>query len=440
MTNGGNNIYVRKNVVSRWKGELNRAEGRSAIFSPYLTRPVVTGVFKSAKSNSHCEIYTLFDSEAFASGASDIRTLKKLKCLGAKIYAVTGLHAKIVIIPPAFASVGSQNLTKGGTSRREATVVITDPNTVHYLWSEVQPWCESAIEITNEMIEDMIKKLPPLRKRIRELRQQLTELNREIELEENGRVKQRETDQREAAAKAIVEANRQRQIVEDRRRTAKTWNSRITHAQVSVRAKVKATSKKRDGQLISLVASSSDLTKLTLPGGMVPHLVPFKSYLCIIEDTWRLGFARLVKTRITFVGRSLRRRGTSIIGGEDCEVWFNASTDTSSGTNLACNIRLTRLEFLSSIAFDCWFDGSRITIHRSKQSNLYFNEDVETWKNENTELIAANLTSTFLSAVLHDQQIELSSDAEVFFGARNTQYILFGGAWENCPMIMARRI
>jgi phosphatidylserine/phosphatidylglycerophosphate/cardiolipin synthase-like enzyme len=115
-------LYLR-NIARRWKKEFSVEAERKLIFSPYVTSSTAESV---VGQSGPCEIHTEFSVELFASHASSLETLRLLMDRGHKLFHVTNLHAKVFLIPRQFASVGSQNLTLGGTTNREASVVLQD--------------------------------------------------------------------------------------------------------------------------------------------------------------------------------------------------------------------------------------------------------------------------------------------------------------------------
>ena len=78
------------------------------------------------------------------------------------VYQLPNLHAKIVLIPDIFASIGSQNITKRGTLNREATSVFTRPEAVATIREAIRPWLDERQPISREMIDEMDAALPPL--------------------------------------------------------------------------------------------------------------------------------------------------------------------------------------------------------------------------------------------------------------------------------------
>ena len=191
--------YFLSTVHDRWRQALALATPPTKIlvFSPYLTSDTAETVLGGATGQG-CFIYTRFSARLFAEGGSSLPTLKLLAERGCQLFDLPAIHAKMIIIPDSFASVGSQNLTHGGTQNNEATVVITDPAEVAIIRQQAEKWIVDAIPISLEMIEDMAARLPDLKAQLDALHNQLAGIDEEV--------RQRE-EQRQAAMK--VERYRQ---------------------------------------------------------------------------------------------------------------------------------------------------------------------------------------------------------------------------------------
>lgn len=164
--------YYLRSIDRRWRKELKKASGKILVFSPYLTSTTAESVLKDVKSGS-CEIYTRFSVEDFATGSSSLKTLKLLAVRGFKLYKSQKLHAKMIIVPGVFASIGSQNLTSGGMHNREASVVISDPKEVAKIEKMVKNWIVECQPITDEMITEVEELLPPLQRKFKKLQHEI---------------------------------------------------------------------------------------------------------------------------------------------------------------------------------------------------------------------------------------------------------------------------
>src|SRR5690349_19158694 len=112
-------LYLRS-IAKRWKREAHAKVERMIFLSPYITGTAefVLGELRDGGA----EIYTTFSAETFLSGASSLKALKTCLRSGHALYALPKLHAKMMLVPGQFASIGSQNLTRGGTVNKESSV------------------------------------------------------------------------------------------------------------------------------------------------------------------------------------------------------------------------------------------------------------------------------------------------------------------------------
>lgn len=139
-------------VKEAWKRAVLDAEGGLVVFSPFITSNTAEEVLAAA---TKAQIHTRFDVKSFASGASSLATLKALSDAGHQIFHVDNLHAKIVLSKGKFVSIGSQNLTKGGTKNREITALFHGPDACHKVEHLVTPWLEKRKHVSPEMIDEL---------------------------------------------------------------------------------------------------------------------------------------------------------------------------------------------------------------------------------------------------------------------------------------------
>lgn len=164
-----------RSVDRRWRKELRVATGRVLVFTPYLTSRTAELVLESA-APSRCEVHTVLSLEAFASGASSIRTLRNLMSRGYPIFEIPNLHAKVIIVEGRFASIGSQNLTSRGVTNLEATMVVSAPSKVSAMLEAVQPWLAARKRVTPEMLDELQRHILTLARAFRRARRQATEI------------------------------------------------------------------------------------------------------------------------------------------------------------------------------------------------------------------------------------------------------------------------
>ena len=198
-------FYLRS-VARRWKREIEGSD-RVVLLSPYLSSKTAEAVIKAVPGES-CDIYTVFKAENFASRASSIHTLVKLRRHGCSLYDLPNLHAKIVLVPGSFASIGSQNATRQGTLNREATAVFTDPKAVAVIETLIRPWLDLGRAITDDMIDDILLALPPLIKAMRKVQRACEAFDERERVDEQRRVGERARREEERKSREDEERKR----------------------------------------------------------------------------------------------------------------------------------------------------------------------------------------------------------------------------------------
>jgi hypothetical protein len=361
-------FYVDSSIVPRWKQVVRETDDEILVFSPYVTGPVAHQVLSFVRSDNQIHLYTLFDPHLFLARSSTPQALLKLLKAGVHLYELPTLHAKILITGQVFASIGSQNLTAGGTTRLEASMVTTSPDEVRWISKRIERWRSLASPISEAMILHMINRLRDLLSLHKKLRNELTQVKNEVvtreehrkeeerKAQEAARKVQEERQAQEAARKvqeerqaqeAARKAEEERQQREDadrvlREQKAQSEQKEREHNErerrirmhvrraISSRHSVPAQIRRfNNGNLSLLPSTPANLTQWTLDNHEEIMLEPLKWYPCLIIGTWRLGYVRLTKTRISFVGTGGVR--PEEIDGQRCTVkvtsnWYSLST------------------------------------------------------------------------------------------------------------------
>ena len=214
---------ILRNMDTHWKKALaSTAEADSVlVFSPFLTGPV-DKLLITAKATKK-SVYTRFDVETFVSGASTISALRRLIAAKVEIWKVDGLHAKMVIVEGKFLSIGSQNLTVGGTKNKEATVVCDATQTGKVL-DAAKAWCDGAARISEDMITHMKERVKKLAVRFRSLQKLAKDEDARLRKEQKDREKERlRKQQEEEVRKANEQIERE---MEDRKKQEREWNEK----------------------------------------------------------------------------------------------------------------------------------------------------------------------------------------------------------------------
>ena len=198
-------VYLRS-IDRRWKKELETADGKVTILSPYLTSSTAEAIITKVPS-TNCEVYTLFSVENFASGASSVKTLRNLFDAGYALFHLPRLHAKVVLVSGKLATIGSQNLTANGIRNREASLLINSQNEVREIEGALEPWLVERQTISAEMISDIERLLPQVRRLFLSSRRAASDLEKKIWSFESTREQQKE-EERKRSNRRIQRRNR----------------------------------------------------------------------------------------------------------------------------------------------------------------------------------------------------------------------------------------
>ncbi|MEG4024434.1 phospholipase D-like domain-containing protein [Microcoleus sp. S13C4] len=202
--------YYLRNISRRWHTEIKKVDDKVIILSPYLTSKTAEAILKGS-NYTECEVYTIFSVRNFVSGASSLKTLKTLHQCGCKLYHLPRLHAKIIIAPGRFATIGSQNLTRNGVKNKEASVITFDKEEVKKIEEMLGRWLIECKPITTEMMNELEAKITALRKKFslinRELNKEISTLEDDLWSNEDERIENK---------LLAEEAEKQRQLEEQR--------------------------------------------------------------------------------------------------------------------------------------------------------------------------------------------------------------------------------
>jgi hypothetical protein len=150
--------------------------------------------------------------ENFVSGASSVKTCRRLIERDYKLFHVDDLHAKLVIVSGSCATLGSQNLTTAGTKRLEASVVLTSADDVLALERAVQYWVKNRRPIDLDEIAEIERHIPNLTRRARELREETSAASETVKNTRQQReFLKREKNERERLASERNKLREQRQ-------------------------------------------------------------------------------------------------------------------------------------------------------------------------------------------------------------------------------------
>jgi len=465
-----------KNIARRWRREIAAPAEVKYVFSPYLTSRTAESVLSDA---GPCEIHTLFSAELFCSRASSLKTLKALMSAGHNVFHLPGLHAKIVLVPGAFASIGSQNLTHGGTRNKEASVAFNEPKAVRRVGELIGPWLADRIPVTAEMVTDMealLEGIIPLYeiarlaavdadKKVCEAESARTAENSrlaaEIEarraalLEESLRL-ERETEERLRAERAEREHLRleeeRRRIAEDAERRerasmAARLRSNFDTAEQSlskaygVVTVIESGGRWSSTRTISLRACDDRHLTVWEVGGKRVELVKGLRYL-ILQDNGKIGWGRVMQTRISFVSEAVKWDDYLTAKGFVFQAHFHG--DWSPGPPFGRNVRIEVTDVFDgySCEVSAWFDLKELKILKVELPYPEYALEEQRRIVETINSAILEFSSACVGKIVSPFRYEVGglsgADAQEFFGSIGSVFELRVALVGRHPIILAR--
>jgi hypothetical protein len=291
-------------------------------------------------------LYTVFEANLFASGASQIGTLKRIAMDGHKLFHVHTLHAKILLTRKC-ATVGSQNLTERGAVRNiEASAVIRDPVSIKRLRTEVEELVASAKPVSLEQIIEMERALPPLRRAFRSFEKSSKSADAVISEKERGRQAERD----KAAQLRREEAERAERLAQILGRSEQS--SRRVELQLR-----RPRPQNRSYQTLLCRRLVNDITRWTL-GDESVRLFRRNRYLVLMATTGRLAWVAVNKTRLSQFGTGLSGSFMEL-AGERFGVSFDSIEDDPAAN---VEFRLHPIPNEPSVTLRAWFDIESIKL------------------------------------------------------------------------------
>ena len=394
-------------LTRRWQSGLIGGSP-SRIFSPFVTSNTAERVLDYIEG--HCELYTVFSPDNFVTGASSIGCLRRLARAGCHIYHVEGLHAKVTLGGPEFATIGSQNLTAGGEQHKEMNVVLSSTDQVSTIASAVKPWIAERVRVTLEDIELMEKLIRPYRRKF-------LALTHELEGEEF-----QIADIQEARAASL----RNKRVAKLQRalRDPQSQESDSKYGQV----KWVDTNYGANSNCTLLADAGFDLTWWHIKGESV-YLDRLNRYLCLNERDGRIGWGRIGETRITKFGLNVSSRGAIMTcKGMHFQIDMNANPSIDSSSPQNVEIVLKDVSSGERLRLHCWFSVSDLEIlpfsRLDEEGTLSLSmRRLERALAQDSKVVRSRLRQLILKPFRYENNL-IGQEADDFFGGVGTRWRL----------------
>jgi hypothetical protein len=372
--------------VSRaWKSLVADAKENVRVYTPYfdfLLVRLLTGA--DLPTSAICVVTDLSPRSGNQQYRAQLLATRALLRIGVTVRSLGRLHAKVLLADDRVATIGSQNFTRYATESHETTVAGLQHLGKGDFLSTLDAWLESAIPVSEEFVESL-----------------LTELDEEMAAAAaaNGRLVDA-FDERwkvyvhaleEAAEADRLRAQRQQELEAAQRERAqrpqasKDVDRRDNHADLAAtrdafrRRLGQAVAKQRQAQQSVWAAvrhtggwmgyssflpddPQADFTNWIVQGsggtGTLVSLTRYRMYPLILNPSGRIAFARVVKTRISYLRFAVGPLAIGVLGGYSLQAQVELPETDTEEANLHITVFPLHLPVVDGVRLRIQFDGA----------------------------------------------------------------------------------
>lgn len=312
-------------VYVAWRRRVRAASQSVLIFTPYLDRLAVDLLRNTDLPLQRVSVVTDLSPET---GAHDYRNqllaLRRLLIKGVEIRSLPRLHAKVLVVDDASVTVGSQNFTGFGRGSRETTALLAPSVVDTTFLSTLRRWFSEAVPIELELVDRLLERTEDAAAEVKRAIQALLDGYDSV-VSGFDQERAREAERRRLEEQPYLSPG------EGIRRAA--LGSRYRNAQEIAFARLDWVEDRRYRSLIA--ERTTDLTEWRGVGGHEEvSLEPRSFYPVLIAPDERLGFARVAKSRITYVWRNFTRNPAIKVAGSRLHVRVTCPDPNPAGANL----------------------------------------------------------------------------------------------------------
>lgn len=282
-----NRTFFAKDVYRIWKSRVSEAEESITVYSPFFDRLLISLLGNAQLDNENITIVTDLNPSSLLELPNQLRTLKRALSEGITVLSTPRLQAKVLLIDDKFVAAGSQNFTSYSRKSKECTVIPAATMAGSCFVVTLIRWRDDATSVDEDFVDTLLSKLS---RRIR----QHEELLDKTEAEFADLLEQHEEEKHNALLRRLEDLERQ---------------SRIRMSQGVAYASIEHIYGEWDDYDSLMADHEYDMTRWVIdkPGGDTKpyRLSRLSMYPIIIAETGRMGFARIGKTRITYVRKGL---------------------------------------------------------------------------------------------------------------------------------------
>lgn len=382
--------YMASDAYPSWKVRVQAATESIRVFTPYLD-----GMLRRLLSNSELNVSALsiVTDLSPASGALDYRGqllgVRALLGLGIEVRSLHRLHAKVLVCDGRV-TIGSQNFTNYARRSRETTAFLDDDFAGLEFSQVLNDWFEAALPIRIEFIEQALAELDAKMKAAETSQSDLIDAA-------DIKKKAAELQRRQAVPLPRISASLGRAVQHSHQRLARE----------QIWAQMKEVGEwNRYGSLVA--DRESDLTNWTTrtPDGTVgiATIERLKFYPLILNPSGRMGFARVGRTRITYVRDSVSLTKPHHIGDHLYAVQVHFPSENLETANLHITFRPQGSSTSAGIMLRIRIDGAKSVLSEVvivKDNHLSQNDAAELLSRHHPSLVDEFTQPATFQALVH---------------------------------------
>ncbi len=303
-------LFLAKDVHPRWQALLDNKCREVLVFTPYFDHLLPKLLAKSVVYGASITVVTDFSPTG---GKDNYRQLKaglELLQQGIILRNLPRLHAKILMVDRKDIVLGSQNFTSFGRRSKEASASPTSHVLDLNFLKSLDKWIAESTIIDVAMLEILLDQLVTQAKKLEKLEKDLKEQFEKLLLQENER-RHQEIKQKLAVA--------------------------ISNSKTSLEQELALGSLRFLGDIFTFgVENGNDLTRWVNRSERI-RLARLTMVPIVSAQSGQMAFARIAKTRITYIRYSVRLAKPIEIDGRQ----FLATVDFPKHDCLNCNLIAT---------------------------------------------------------------------------------------------------
>lgn len=310
MSAQGDRTFLARDAYRSWKKRVQEATESIVVFTPYLD-----GLLDRLLRNSRlqADAVAVVTDLSPDSGALDYRAqligIRALLRRGIEVRSLSRIHAKVLVCDWCIVTIGSQNFTSYGRGSLETTAVPPDDLRESRLVATLREWLDTAVPVDIAHVECLLVGLENEIKAVQDAQEALAASYEQIsdEYQHELERQRQEEEERRRQARATLPAMATR-LGDVMRRAHERLARPVVWARLT---EVGHWDKDADWEVYDtlLVAdrNSDDLTqwaaRTSTSADVGRSLRRFNMYPLILNPSGRMGFARVTRTRISYVRR-----------------------------------------------------------------------------------------------------------------------------------------